>query len=238
MEEKVLSAAEAAEFLEFQRCKREKEISLNLGKLLVDASRREADKKLISSRMEELKRWHGWGIVLSPVHIGVCNGRPERAVCTVGGSGETVIPVKVREAKYAVREGASEIRLTPCYSAMVGGNYPYLRKELKKVKRACRKIPITLMLDDPVVTLDMVSGFCKMCADLAVERVCVRGETQLVSGAMEGGLGKVEVDVSGVQNAEQLRILFQAGASRGVCNEIGRIAEELYRNMEAELGQS
>lgn len=235
MEEKILSAAEAAEFAEFQRLKREQEIALTLGKVLLDVSRREADRKLIQSRAEEIRRWKGGGLVVSPVNVGTAKRLAVRLVCVVGGNGESVIPVKAKEAKLAVKGGAGEIKLVLCYSALAGNLTAYLKKEIKKIRRTVKKVPLVVSLEDHAVTQDMVASVTKIAADCKADRICVRGETLLVSEAVRSGGGRVAVDASGVENAEQLRLLIKAGASRIICSELTPIAEELYRSMQEEL---
>ena len=162
----VLSAAEAAEFGEFKRYRRETEISLTLKKLVLDASGRETDKHALKAVCESAKRLGAACVLVSPVNASAARRNLEGSdvpfCCIVGGTGESITAVKKTEAKKAVRQGAGELRLIPCYSALVGGNLSYLKREIKRVKRAAKKCALTVALDDRALSADQVESLAKL----------------------------------------------------------------------------
>lgn len=229
-EGKVLTKAEAAEFTEFKREKRETEISLILGKLYIDASRRETDRAAVKHACETAVKLKAAGVVVSPVNVAAARkqggGRP--ICCLAGGTGESVIAVKKTEAKRALKQGASEIRLVLCYSRLTGGDIGYLKREIRRVRRAVRKGTLVVSLEDHSLGEEEVAlGVRAACLGRA-DAVCVRGETALVLRAVGESAGKVSVEASGVENAEQLRLLVKAGAVRATTGKGEEIAEELY----------
>lgn len=229
---RTLSPEEERDFLEFKRVRRETEVMLTLRKIIADASRRETDRAAVHRACEFAKRTKGSGVLVSPVHAAQAKKELEgtgiRVICLVGGSGETLPAVKKAEAKKVLRLGAEEIRLVPCYSALACGNLGYLKREVKKVKRAAGKKSVILSLEDHALTPKEVTAGVRAACEGGANGVCVRGENDLVVSALENGAGKLFVDCSGVENAGQLTLLLRAGASRltSSCGE--KLMEELY----------
>lgn len=228
-----LSAAEAAEYGEFKRTRREAEIAVSLHKIVVDASRRETDRGALKSACDCVKRQFSYGALVSPVSAAQAKrhleGSEAYVVARVGGTGETLPSVKKYEAKKAIAQGARELRLLLCYSALKAGNAGYLRREIKKVKRAARKLPVVVSLEDHSLTEDEVAFGVRAAGEGGADGVCVRGEVNLVLRALRVCAGKLRVDVSGVENAEQMRALLKAGASLLTTDRPDEIAEEMYR---------
>lgn len=234
-EGRVLSAAEAAEYVEFQRARREQEISLTLGKLLIDASRRETDRAALKRAVETAAKLNVSGILVTPVNLAGARkmlGKDSRIVsCLVGGTGESLIAIKKAEAKKAMRLGAGEVRLVLCYSQLTGGGLSYLKREVKRVRRATRKRALIVSLEDHSLGEEEVALGVRAAVFGKADGVCVRGDTRLVLRAVTESTGRLNVEASGVENAEQLRLLIKAGASRATTGRAEQIAEELYASL-------
>ncbi len=232
-ENTMLSAAEAAEYGEFKRTRREAETAVALHKLIADASRREADHGALKSACDSVKKLFSYGVLVSPVNVAAAvrmlAGSESYIVALVGGTGETLSPVKRYETKKCVRAGARGIRLVLCYSALKAGSGGYLKREIKKIKRAAGKLPLTVSLEDHSLSEDEVAVGVRAACEGNADAVCVRGETALVLRALRVSAGKMRVEASGVENAEQLRALLKAGASLITTQCPDRIAEEMYR---------
>lgn len=238
METTVLSPQEAVEYEEFKRTRREAEIAVTLGKLTIDASRRETDKYALKRACAAAKKLHAYGVLVSPVHAvqarRYLSGSPAVVVCHVGGTGETLPAIKKAEAKKAASQGARELRLVLCYSALRSGNVQYLKKEIKKVRKAVKKCAVTVSLEDHTFGEEELMRGVRAACDAGAEAVCVRGEIPLVLRAVQTSAGRVRVEVSGVENAEQLRSLLKAGAQRATTSCAEQLCGELYRAAEEE----
>lgn len=236
METTVLSAAEALEYGEFKRTRREAEVALTLKKLSLDASRRETDKTALKNACDCAQKLHAHSVMVSPVNVAFASRRlrgGETAVaCYVGGIGESLISIKKTEAKKAVKQGAGEIFLIPCYSALFGGNLPYLKREIKRVKKAVKKGSLSVVLDDHALGRDEISRGVRAACEARANAVCVRGELANLQCAVRASAGRLRVDVSHVENAEQLRLLFKAGATNASTCAAEEIARELHRAAE------
>lgn len=236
METTLLSAAEALEYGEFKRTRREAEVALTLKKLSVDGSRREMDKVALKTACEYAQKIRAHSVAVSPVNVAFASRRlrgGETAVaCFVGGTGESLISTKRAEAKKAMKQGAREILLVPCYSALFGGNVSYLKREFKRVKKAVKKGSLTVVLDDHALGSEEIARGVRAACEAKANAVCVRGELPNLQCAVRTGAGRLRVDVSHVENAEQLRLLFKAGAANASTCAAEEIARELYRAAE------
>ncbi len=227
-----LTPEEKAEFTEFKRTRKEAEILLTLKKLIADASRRETDRAFLKKTCEFAKKYSMGGVLVSPVNASAAakflGGCGVRVICIVGGNGETLPAVKKYETKRAVGAGAGEIRLIPCYSALYGGNLSYLRREVRRVKRAAKGRTVILSLEDHSLGEEDVALGTKAACEGRADGVCVRGETQFLLRAAEASEGKISVECSGVENAEQLRALQSLGAMRLVSPACAALADDLF----------
>lgn len=233
-DEMLLPAAEAAEYGEFKRTRRETEISFTLRRLLIDASGRECDRGALKKACDTAVRLRASGVLVSPVNVVRAKrtlGVGVNVCCLVGGTGESLISVKKTEAKKALRQGAREIRLIPCRSALAGGNYSYLKREIKRVRRAAKRRALTVSLEDHGLTAQEISLGVKAACAARANGVCVRGEPALVMQAVDAGNGKLFVEASGVENSEQLLTLLKAGAARASTALGEKITEELYTSL-------
>lgn len=235
MENTVITPQEAVQFEEFKRTRREEEIAVRLKKSIVDASRRETDKRALAGALSLAKKYGAGAVLVSPVNVALASRIAEDThigvICLVGGTGESLPAVKKCEAKKAFSCGAGEIRLVLCYSQLTGGNLNYLKREIKKVRKAAKKRPVTVSLEDHALSPKEVALGVKAAREAKADGVCVRGELSLLSAATDNG-PNLHIEVSGVENAEQFNSLLRAGASRVCTHAIETIAGELFREAE------
>lgn len=228
---RVLSEAEEADFREFQRTKRETEIALVLRRLIVDLTA-ETDRAALKAGIGSAFRLHTAGVLLTPVQLswarkaikgrGDLSARPHLIVL-IGGTGDTLPSVKKYEAKKAVRQGAEELILLPSAFSLRGGTVQNIKRELRSVRRAAGRVPLTAAFSDRRFTPEEVLLGVKAAAAAGLCGVLVRGEPEEAASARSA----LPVGVTGAENAEQLKLLFQAGAVRAVTACPERIAEEL-----------
>lgn len=232
MEGTVLSKKEITEYEEFKRERREREVTFTLKRLEIDAARRETDRYALNAACDLVKKTGAAAIAVFPVNVSAARrrmGEGEPIVsCVAGGTGESLISVKKAEAKRAARQGAKEIRLVPCYSALFGGNFAYLKREIRRVKRSVKKCVLVYSLDDRSLSEAEIERGVRAACEAKADAVSVRGEIDLIMLAVRLSAGRVRVDASGVENAEQLRLLVKAGAARGMTRFAAEIEKELY----------
>lgn len=223
---------EAAQYEEFKRTRRENEIAIRLQKAVIDATQRETDRAALARACAVAKKYRASAVAVSPVNVSLCRRILEESgvgvICFAGGTGESLPSVKKTEAKKAFSCGAGEIRLVPCYSRLACGDFNYLKKEVKKVRKAAKKRVLTVSLEDRSLTREEIALGVRAAREGKADGVCVRGELSHLAAAIDAGNG-LRVDVSGVENAEQFNSLLRAGASRAYTARLESVAEELFR---------
>lgn len=236
-ENKVLTPEEASQFREFKRERHERELAARLKRAIVDCSRRGAEKNALSRACALAKKYGVHAVAVSPVNVALCRRILEESavgvICIVGGTGESLSAVKKCEAKKAFACGAREVRLVLCYSRLALGDLSYLKREIKKVKKAAKKHVLTVSLEDHSLTREEVLLGVKAAREAKADGVCVRGELGLLEAALEAG-GGMRVDVSDVENVEQFNSLLRAGAFGVGTARLQEIAEELFAEAERE----
>lgn len=225
---RVLSAAEEAEFREFLRTKREAEIALTLRRLVLDLTG-ECDRFALKAGVERAVLLGAWGVLVPPIAVPAVKkclaGRGPHILALVGGTGETFPSVKKLEAKRAIRQGAEEVVLAVSAYSLKNGLGQNLRREFRAVRRAARNRTFSVLLADRRLSREEVVFGLKEAAAAGADGAYLSAEAELLEAANETcGLF---LGAAGVENAEQLALLYSAGAGRAVTAEAERIADEL-----------
>ncbi len=138
---------------------------------------------------------------------------PLKIDCVIGGNGETFPRVKAYEAKCAAREGARELTLVLTASLIESCRYQEIRKEVRRVRRKAKKIPLKVQVEKVYQNTTM----------LRLARICSQSGAKYFSVPYFSGCHLLQTELSNgclleVYNVQTLE-RFQEMA--GVC--IGRI---------------
>lgn len=231
---RVLTEAEEADFREFQRTKREAEIALTLRRLAVDLTR-ETQRAGLKAGLANARQLQAAEALITPVQLPLAKklrkGRGAlaagpRLLVLIGGTGEMLPAVKRVEMRRAKRQGAEGFVLLFSLFSLRGGGVQAFGRELRCLRRAAKKVPLTLSLSDRRLTREEVMSVAGAAAAAGIGSVLVRGEAELME-ALSEKFPALTVGAMGAENAEQLKLLLKAGAARAVTACPGRIAEEL-----------
>ncbi|MEG1582254.1 MAG: deoxyribose-phosphate aldolase [Clostridia bacterium] len=152
-------------------------------------------------------------------------------ICSVVGFplGENTIETKVFEMKQALCDGASEIDVVACISRIKMGDYDYLKKELSRLVRSCKKAVIKVIIETCYLNRDEIAKVSRVCAKCKVDYVKTSTgfgtagaspeDVELISNSVDNKCG---VKASGgIKTKEDAIILVRAGATRiGTSREI------------------
>ena len=227
-----ISPTEAEEFCRFKRQKRREEVEAALARSSFFA----ADYTLTPTELRRIaegaKRIGGAAVKVHPVLVPsmryALGGSKAAVDAIVGGTGESTVKVKAYEAKRAVREGAREITLVLCRSALKNGRTGDTRKEVKKVCRAAKKAIVKIAADAEL-------GYEEF---LRLARLASETGAKFLSVPYFAGVERLRRDmhdqcmleVTGVENAADYKTLVAAGVER-----IGSShAETIYKEWMAE----
>lgn len=240
-----VSADELAEFEEFKRQKKILEIRRLLKTidhtLLKQTAQREDIRKLCAEAVE----YGFYSVCVQPVYVSACNeflkNAPQiKIACVVGfPMGENKTETKVFETKRAIADGADEIDMVICISAVKNGNYSYVKREIKQVVKAAKGSPVKVILETSLLTRDEMvkAALCARDAGAAFVKTSTgyfgegakAEDVRLLKDTVKGACC---VKASGgIKTAEQFREMLAAGADRIGTSSGKEIADTLKVNM-------
>lgn len=240
-----VSADELAEFEEFKRQKKILEIRRLLKTidhtLLKQTAQREDIRKICAEAVE----YGFYSVCVQPVYVSACNeflkNAPQiKIACVVGfPMGENKTETKVFETKRAIADGADEIDMVICVSAVKNGNYSYVKREIKQVVKAAKGSPVKVILETSLLTRDEMvkAALCARDAGAAFVKTSTgyfgegakAEDVRLLKDTVKGACC---VKASGgIKTAEQFREMLAAGADRIGTSSGKEIADTLKVNM-------
>ena len=234
---------ERAEFEEFRRQKKVLELRRMLRTIDHTLLRQTATMADIRKLCTEAREYGFASVCVQPVYVAACRNLLDDAphikiACVVGfPMGENVTETKIFETKRAIADGADEIDMVICISAVKNGEYGYVKREIKKVVKAARGNPVKVILETSLLTRD------EMLKAAACARDAGAAFLKTSTGYFGGGAtaddvralksvskGKCAVKASGgIRNAETFREMLDAGADRIGTSSGTAIAEELKK---------
>ena len=145
-------------------------------------------------------------------------------ICTVIGfpNGNCTTAVKVFETEDAIRNGADEIDMVVCISAIKNGDYGYVKKEIKKVVKAARGCPVKAIIETSLLTQSEMIKAAECARDAGAAYVKT-STGYFGSGAKAEDVRLLKQTVKGVclvkasggiKNADQFKEMVDAGADR------------------------
>ncbi len=148
--------------------------------------------------------------------------------------GANSAPMKVEEAKEAVRNGAGEIDMVINLGALKSGYHSFVEREISAVVRAVPNIPVKVIFETCFLTRDEKILLCEMC--LRARAAFVKTST----GFGDGGATVEDVQLmrdavgtaagvkaaGGIRTCQDALSMLQAGASRiGTSSALQILAE-------------
>ena len=92
------------------------------------------------------------------------------------------LKTKKSAIKNALKDGADEVEVTAPISFLKGGNWNYVKREFKKVKRYAGKHTVRINIESALLTPQEVARVCSLAADCGITTI------RTTSGAYSGGL--------------------------------------------------
>ena len=238
-----IPVTEMEEFAEFRRRKKAEELARRLRMIDHTLLKQTATRADIRKLCDEARTFGFYSVCVQPVYVSVCrtflkNDPQVKIACVVGfPMGENVIPVMVYETKRAVADGADEIDMVLCISAVKNGDYAYVKREVKKVVRAAQGRPVKVILETSLLTKEeMVRAAC--CARDAGAAFVKTSTGYFGGGATADDVrllkqtvrGVCQVKASGgIRTAEDFAAMESAGADRIGTSAGVAIAEGLQK---------
>ena len=240
-----ISPDERAEFEEFRRQKKLLEMRRLLRMIDHTLLKQTATRADIKNLCDEAREYGFYSVCVQPVYVSACceflkNLPSIKIACVVGlPMGENKTETKVYETRRAIADGADEIDMVACISAIKNGNYAYVRREIKQVVKAAKGNPVKVIIETSLLTRDEMvrAALCARDAGAAFVKTSTgyfgegakAEDVKLLKQTVEG---KCSVKASGgIRTAEKFREMIDAGADRVGTSAGKEIAETLQKEM-------
>lgn len=237
-----IAPEERREFEEFKRQKKIEEIRRLLQTIDHTMLKQTATSADIRKLCDEAKEYGFHSVCVQPVYVAACRDflrdAPQvKIACVVGfPMGENLTKTKVYETKQAVKDGADEIDMVICISAVKNGSFAYVRREIKKVVRAARGRAVKVIIETSLLTRDEMvrAAVCARDAGAAFVKTSTgyfgegaRAEDVRLLKETVGSACSVKAS-GGIRTAGQLRTMVEAGADRIGTSAGKEIAKTLH----------
>ena len=153
-----ISPDEMREFEEFRRQKKALELRRMLRMIDHTLLKQTATREDVKKLCEEAREFGFYSVCVQPVYVGLCcdilhDAPSVKIACVVGfPMGENTTETKVFETKRAIADGADEIDMVICISAVKNGNFSYVKKEIKQVVKAAKGNPVKVIIETSLLT--------------------------------------------------------------------------------------
>jgi len=124
------------------------------------------------------RRYQVATVCVKPYAVGMAKSALEGSdvgICAVVGfpHGNSTTQIKVAETRRAIRDGANEIDMVINIGKALGGNWPYVRAEIKAVNRACRASGALLkvIFETDYLGDEHIIMLCRICSQVGVSFV-------------------------------------------------------------------
>lgn len=179
-------------------------------------------------------------VCVNPGYVRLCYEKLKESdvkVCTVVGFplGATSTESKVFETKQAIKDGASEIDMVINVSRLKEKDDEYVLNEIKKIKRACKKLVLKVIIETCLLNDEEKVRACKLAKKAKAD--FVKTSTGFSTGGatisdvklMRKAVGKkMGVKASGgVRDSKAFLDMIKAGANRIGTSSGIKIIEEL-----------
>lgn len=122
------------------------------------------------------------GVCVMPAFVKQCSAilgaqtlRKCRLIACVGHpSGGEVTAIKVKAVKRAIKDGADEVEVTVPVAHIRDGNFSYVKRELKKLRSACKKSALRIDTESALLTKNEIIRVCALAAECGVNSIKAR----------------------------------------------------------------
>ena len=240
-----ISPEEMAEFEEFKKQKKVLELRRMLKTIDHTLLKQTATREDIRKLCREAVDYGFYSVCVQPVYVSDCadflKDAPQiKIACVVGfPMGENKTETKVFETKRAVADGADEIDMVICISAVKNANYSYVKREIRQVVKAAKGAPVKVILETSLLSHEEMVKAAQCAKDAGAAFVKTStgyfgegAKTEDVRLLKETVKGACSVKASGgIRDAVQFRAMLGAGADRIGTSSGVAIAESLKKEL-------
>ena len=188
----------------------------------------DATKEEIIALCKEAKQYHFASVCVNPYRVGVARQELKNSgveVCTVVGFplGASQTSIKVMETKKAIKDGATEIDMVMNIGALKDKDYDKVKKDIKKVKKACSKNAILkVILETGMLEENEIIKACQLAVAAKADFVKTstgfyekKATVEAVKIMKDTVADKAKVKAAGgIRDLKTAKAMIEAGADR------------------------
>lgn len=199
--------ADATEFKEYKRMKREEEARASIAKIECDCLSIYSDKSTLRETCKNAEHLAIGAVVVFPAYVKPCVaflGKDPKCALIAAISypfGLDSTEIKVAAVKRAIKDGVDEVEVCAPVQFIRDGNLAYFKRECKKLKRAARNISLRITFDCELFTDAELTKACAIAADAGVHCVRLNGaDGDKIAKIKQALRGKCLIKADGVES--------------------------------------
>jgi deoxyribose-phosphate aldolase len=236
------SEQDAKDFAEFKRIKRREEAHAMVTNIDCDCLSVYTAASTLKQFCVDANRMELGAIVVYPLAVKACVdylGKDPKCSLIAAVSyphGGDTLKVKIAAVKQAIKDGVDEVEVSAPISAIKDGNYSYYKKEVKKLKKAVRSIPLRVVLDCDVLSEQELIKAASIAAECNVNliRLSKLKDIKLLSTIKSSLKTKCLLKVDGVDSYNSFKQAYIMGANVVGCDRALEIAAQILADAEKE----
>ena len=189
---------------------------------LTDAT---TDKNSLRRACQEAARLNIGALCVLPNHVKPCVGYLGRdpqvslIACISFPHGGDSTKIKVAAVKQAVKDGVDEAEVSAPISYIKDGNWGYVKREFKKVKKAGKNRAVRINVESSLLTPQELNKVCTIAADCGIPSL--RTHSGYFGGGFDGEVvsrmkaavkDKCTIKADGISNISDMDIAVDMGA--------------------------
>ncbi len=173
-----ITEEELKQFNLFKQQKKLEEAKSTAQKLELDMLSAVQDKSGMRFSLQEAVRLGIGAVCVSPYFVRFCSSVLGQDTCvsviaciSYPNGGDTT-DIKQKAVKRAIKDGADEVEVSAPLSYVKDGNWGYVKREFKKVRKAAKKRAARITVEAPLFTEAEIKKCCQVAAEAGI--VCLR----------------------------------------------------------------
>ncbi len=219
-----ITEEELKQYNQFKKQKKLEEARSTAKKLELDMLSAVQDKSGMRFNLQEAARLGIGAVCVPPAFVRFCSSvlGAESGVCVIAcisyPNGGDTTDIKSKAVKRAIRDGAGEVEVTAPLAYIKDGNWGYVKREFKKMRKAAKKSSVRIILEAPLFGETEIKKCCSLAADAGIPCLRTAGGAHGVGGDEKLNLmqsqsrDKYTVKASGVADVAQFYSVLNCGA--------------------------
>lgn len=178
------------------------------------------------------------GVCVAPSFVKACssflgataNRKCSLVACIGYPNGGDTTEIKVKAVKQAIKDGADEVEVTAPIAQIRDGNFPYVKREFKKLRRAVGKRSLRISAECELLSKHDIMRVCSLAADCRVNSVKTSSapyggaEGQTIAEIRSAVKDKCTIKAEGISSLADLSAAVDMGAQVVGCKNAPAVA--------------